>query len=161
MIVVADAGPLHYLVVIGAVDVLGPLYNRVVLPEAVAQELRYQRAPESVRAWISSLPRWAEIRPDPHPDPSVEFLDPGERAAISLAVSLNADRVLIDEWDGRVEAERRNLTVTGTLGVLAEAHLCRLLDFEGVLGRLRQTNFYASDDLIKQVRQTLAEKAAT
>jgi predicted nucleic acid-binding protein len=35
MIVVADAGPLHYLVVIGAVDVLGPLYNRVVLPEAV------------------------------------------------------------------------------------------------------------------------------
>ena len=44
MIVVADAGPLHYLILIGAVDVLGPLYNRVVLPEAVAQELRYQRA---------------------------------------------------------------------------------------------------------------------
>jgi len=45
------------------------------------------------------------------------------------------------------------------LGVLAEAHLRRLLDFEGVLARLRQTNFYASDDLIKRVRQSLAEKA--
>ena len=65
MIVVADAGPLHYLILIGAVDVLGPLYNRVVLPEAVAQELRYQRAPAAVRAWISSLPGWAEIRPVP------------------------------------------------------------------------------------------------
>src|SRR5437879_10080270 len=83
MIVVADAGPLHYLILIGAVDVLGPLYNRVVLPEAVAQELRYQRAPAAVRAWISSLPGWAEIRPDPYSDPSIEFLDPGERAAIS------------------------------------------------------------------------------
>jgi len=109
MIVVADAGPLHYLILIGAVDVLGPLYNRVVLPEAVAQELRYQRAPAAVRAWISSLPGWAEIRPDPYSDPSIEFLDPGERAAISLAVSLNADRVLIGEWDGRAEAERRGL----------------------------------------------------
>jgi predicted nucleic acid-binding protein len=47
MIVVADAGPLHYLILIGAVDVLGPLYNRVVLPEAVAQELRYQGAPRA------------------------------------------------------------------------------------------------------------------
>ncbi|PYT72006.1 MAG: DUF3368 domain-containing protein [Acidobacteria bacterium] len=159
MIVVADAGPLHYLILIGAVDVLGPLYNRVVLPEAVAQELRYQRAPAAVRAWISSLPGWAEIRPDPYSDPSIEFLDPGERAAISLAVSLNADRVLIGEWDGRAEAERRGLAVMGTLGVLAEAHLRRLLDFEGVLARLRQTNFYASDDLIKRVRQSLAEKA--
>ena len=112
-----------------------------------------------MRAWISSLPGWAEIRPDPYSDPSIEFLDPGERAAISLAVSLNADRVLIGEWDGRAEAERRGLAVMGTLGVLAEAHLRRLLDFEGVLARLRQTNFYASDDLIKRVRQSLAEKA--
>jgi predicted nucleic acid-binding protein len=158
VIVVADAGPLHYLVLIGAVDVLGPLYKRVVLPEAVAQELRYQRAPAPVRAWISSLPKWAEIRPDPYPDPEIGFLDAGERAAISLAVSLDADRVLIDDWEGRAEAERRRLTVTGTLGVLAEAHLSRLLDFEGVLPKLLQTNFYASDDLIKLVRESLAER---
>jgi hypothetical protein len=30
MIVVADPGPLHYLVLIGAVDVLGPLCGRVL-----------------------------------------------------------------------------------------------------------------------------------
>ncbi len=43
-------------------------------------------------------------------------------SAISLALSLHADRLLIDEWEGRAEAERRSLRVTGTLGVLAEAH---------------------------------------
>lgn len=36
MIVVADAGPLHYLVLIGAVDVLPTLYSRVLVPETVA-----------------------------------------------------------------------------------------------------------------------------
>jgi len=39
MIVVTDAGPLHYLVLIGAVGVSEALYDRVLVPEAVAWEL--------------------------------------------------------------------------------------------------------------------------
>jgi predicted nucleic acid-binding protein len=39
MIVVADSGPLNYLVLIGAVHVLGPLYDRVLVPQTVADEL--------------------------------------------------------------------------------------------------------------------------
>ena len=81
-------------------------------------------------------------RPDPPSDPALQFLDPGERAAITLALSLDADRLLIDEWEGRAEAERRHLFVTGTLGIPAEAHQQGLLDFEAALTRLRQTNFY-------------------
>jgi len=38
VIVVADASPLHYLVLIAAVDVLHPLYDHVVVPETVAEE---------------------------------------------------------------------------------------------------------------------------
>jgi hypothetical protein len=34
MIVVADAGPLNYLVLIDAVDALEPLYGRVLVPKA-------------------------------------------------------------------------------------------------------------------------------
>ena len=40
MIVIADTGPLNYLVLIGDVDVLQPLYARVIVPEAVVKELR-------------------------------------------------------------------------------------------------------------------------
>jgi hypothetical protein len=40
MIVVADTGPLNYLVLIEAVDVLQPLYKHVVVPKTVAEELR-------------------------------------------------------------------------------------------------------------------------
>ena len=101
-------------------------------------------------------PEWCEIRPDPPLDSALQFLDPGEHAAIALALSVNADRLPIDEQAGRAEAERRHLLVTGTLGVLAEAHRGGLLDFEVALARLRQTNFYMSADLVDRVHRRLS-----
>ena len=56
MIVVADAGPLHYLVLIGAADVLQPLYGRVLVPEEVAGELQNANAPSIVRSRITHAP---------------------------------------------------------------------------------------------------------
>ena len=109
---------------------LQPLYTSVLVPQTVAGELQQADTPDAVRTWIAQPPDWCEIRPDPPSDPSLQFLDPGERAAITLALSLDADRLLIDEWEGRAEAERRHLFVTGTLGILAEAHQQGLLDFE-------------------------------
>ncbi len=97
MIVVADTGPIHYLVLIGAVDVLQPLYTRVLVPRTVAGELEETNTPAAVRAWMAQPPEWCEIRPDPPSDPALQFLDPGERAAITLALSLDAKRLLIDE----------------------------------------------------------------
>ena len=43
--------------------------------------------------------------------------DLGERSAIALAETPHADLRLIDEAAGRAEAKRRQLRVTGTLGV--------------------------------------------
>jgi predicted nucleic acid-binding protein len=156
MIVVADTGPVHYLVLIGVVDVLQPLYGRVIVPQAVAREMQETNTPAIVRAWMARPPEWCEIRPDPPSDPTLGFLDPGERAAIALALSVDADRLLIDEQAGRAEAERRHLLVTGTLGVLAEAHRRGLLDFEAALARLRGTHFYMSAALIETVRRRLS-----
>jgi predicted nucleic acid-binding protein len=153
MIVVADAGPIHYLVLIGTVDVLEPLYSRVLVPESVARELRNVSASSVVREWIAEPPEYCETRPDPPPDRTLEYLGAGQQAAITLALSLNAERLLIDDQAGRQEAARRELIVTGTLGVLAEAHRARLLNFEAALTRLRQTSFYVSKEVIARVRQ--------
>jgi predicted nucleic acid-binding protein len=73
-----------------------------------------------------------------------------------LALTLHADRLLIDDLAGRREAERRQVFVTGTLGVLADAHLAGLLDFEQKLSQLRQTNFYVSDDVVARVCRDIA-----
>ena len=156
MIVVADTAPLHYLVLIGAADVLPPLYTRVVMTQTVLEELSEPRAPDVVKTWIARLPAWLEVRADPPSDPTLALLDPGERAAIALAQSLNADRLLIDDWDGRAEAERRHLLVTGTLSILAKAHQRQLVDFETALSRLIQTNFYVSEPLLDVIRRRLS-----
>lgn len=159
MIVVADAGPLQYLVRIAAIDVLPPLYQRVLVPQTVALELQQTNTPAPVRDWIAQLPAWCEIRPDPPADPTLAFLDPGERAAIPLALSVRADRLLIDDLAGRAEATRRRLRVTGTLGVLIDAHWAGLLAFEQALAQLRETNFYLSEEVIALARQELSSGA--
>ena len=116
MIVVADAGPLNYLVLIEAVDLLQPLYAHVVVPATVAGELRSAGAPAAVQTWIAQPPDRLEVHPDPPPDPALRFLDPGESAALSLAELLRADEILIDDRDGRTEAERRHLHVNRNPG---------------------------------------------
>jgi predicted nucleic acid-binding protein len=121
MIVIADTGPLHYLVLIGHANVLAPLYSRVLVPVRVVDEMLQPATPGAVRSWIFQPPAWLEVRPDPPTDATLRFLDHGESAAISLALSLHAERILIDDWDGRADAVRRNLRVTGTLGVLVLA----------------------------------------
>jgi len=59
MIVIADTGPLNYLILIGEVDVLPPLYTRVIVPETVVKELRAPGAPAAVRTWIARPPALA------------------------------------------------------------------------------------------------------
>jgi predicted nucleic acid-binding protein len=156
VIVIADTGPLNYLVLIGFVDVLQPLYTRVIVPQSVVGELKDAEAPASVLTWIGNPPAWLEVRPDPPADPTLRFLDPGEQAALTLAQVLNADELLIDDLAGRAEAERRHLHVTGTLGVLADAHLAGLVDFDQALVLLRSTNFRLSAEVERLVRRRIA-----
>jgi hypothetical protein len=61
MIVVADISPLNYLIRIGAVDVLQPLYTDVLIPQTVAEELKKEKAPDVVKTWIARPPEWLEF----------------------------------------------------------------------------------------------------
>ena len=107
MLVVADTTPVNYLILIGEIDVLAKLYGRVVIPEAVREELTRLRAPASVRAWIADSPDWLEVRaPSMPPDSALVKLDAGERDAIALAQELGVDQLIVDEMLGRREAER-------------------------------------------------------
>jgi predicted nucleic acid-binding protein len=52
--------------------------------------------------------------------------------------------LIVDELLGRREAERRGLSVIGTIGVLREAAAEGLLDLRTAIERLRQTSFHIS-----------------
>ena len=150
MIVVADSSPLRYLILIEHTHVLPALYGRVLIPPAVSKELNRQRTPPSVRAWTAHKPTWLEIRaPLRPPDELTARLGTGERQAIALAEELVADAVLLDDWAARLEAQRRHLTVLGTLRVLADAAEMGYADLRVALDRLQQTNFRARPGLIQ------------
>jgi predicted nucleic acid-binding protein len=64
----------------------------------------------------------------------------------------------MDGWEGRREAKRRVLTVTGVLGVLERAAKRELLDLPYTLTRLLATNFYAPTDLIHDMLDRDADR---
>ena len=45
-VAVADAGPLHYLILIDCVEILARLFDRVLIPLAVRDELIHPGAPQ-------------------------------------------------------------------------------------------------------------------
>lgn len=140
-LVVADTGPLHYLVLIGQVGVLDRLFGAVAVPATVAGELRHPNAPDAVRAWISCPPPWLSICDDPPAPAGLERLDPGERAVITLAETLAAGLLLMDDREGVASAREQDFRVTGTLGVLMEAAAQTMLDLDSAFAALRATNF--------------------
>jgi predicted nucleic acid-binding protein len=153
MIVVADSGPLHYLVRLEQIDLLRRFYRQVVVPEPVAGELSAAGAPTAVRAWITKAPAWVDVR-SVTPDAMsmiTDDLDLGERAAIALAETMHADLLLIDEAAGRAEAKRRQLRVTGTLGVLRSGAEQGLVNVPDLLERLKATTFYLDETLLNAV----------
>lgn len=158
-VIIADTSPLNYLVLIGAVDVLASLYGEVLIPDVVAGELRSPAAPEAVRNWASRLPAWISVRPTPASIERLERLDPGERAAILLAEAQDAAvLLLIDDADGRAEAERRHIATTGTLGILRAAAQVALIDLATALTKLRATNCRCPDALIDELLDEDAQR---
>ena len=65
MTVVSNTTPLNYLILIGQADILSKLYELIVIPEAVFNELTAQSTPQLVQEWIASKPAWLEVRPAP------------------------------------------------------------------------------------------------
>ncbi len=154
-VVIADTSPVNYLILIGEIELLPSLYGRIVLPDIVLRELRDPGTPAPVAIWAMALPDWIEVVPAPADNTGISPLDPGERAAISLARSYG-DRtetfLLMDDSAGRVEAARLGLQVTGTLGILRAASIKQLTDIESALDRLSQTNFYLPSRLAAFLR---------
>jgi predicted nucleic acid-binding protein len=155
MLVVADTTPIHYLVLTGRDHVLPRLYREIVVPKQVLSELLHEGTPHSVFQWASSPPDWLQVRsgnPDLYP-----LLDPGEAAALAIAVQIRADGLLADDLEARIMAQRLGFVTVGTIGILAAAHNAGLVNFDDSIRILRNTNFHLTDEIIGVVKQTIVD----
>jgi predicted nucleic acid-binding protein len=149
MLVVADSSPLIVLVNIGHVDVLPKLFGEIIIPPAVAGELAAPSRPQAVRDFAAAPPAWLKIQ-RPTTVQQMPELHPGESEAISLAIELHADLVLIDERKAYREAMALKLNVVGTVRVLERAAAERLLDLKDAFERLKRTDFWISHKLLDE-----------
>jgi predicted nucleic acid-binding protein len=114
----------------------------VIVPPAVAEELRQERTPDPVKSWLSNPPDWLQVKTLSHVlERARHDLGAGEREAIELAQELSADALLVDDRDARDEARRLGIPVLGTLLVLADASEHGFADLSVAFARLQQTKF--------------------
>jgi predicted nucleic acid-binding protein len=139
-LVIADTGPINYLVLTGYVNILPDLFGRIALPSAVRDELSDPDAPAIVRHWIASPVTWLELQRLRGP-PRVTGLGAGETEAITLALELGANLLLMDDRRGVKAARSEGIEVTGTLAVLGRAGRKGLVDLSEAFTRLKRTNF--------------------
>ncbi len=122
MIVVTDTSVVLNLCWLGLESLLPAIYEDVLAPEQVRQEFE-RKAVTDPRFVGLRFPFFIAIENTTvipaaltdNPD-----LDPGEIAAIALALARGISDVLIDESSGRAAAISLGLHVTGLLGILIE-----------------------------------------
>ncbi|NEQ66202.1 MAG: DUF3368 domain-containing protein [Symploca sp. SIO2D2] len=123
MLIVSNTSPLSNLAVIGEINLLQQIYPKILIPPIVHTELI--NFPE-IQPTITTLINlgWLELQAPKNLQLVQTFaqtLDSGEAAAISLALEINADRLLIDERLGRKIALQYGLKIRGILGILVNA----------------------------------------
>lgn len=158
-VVVADASPIIHLDRAGCLDLLPALFRAVHVPKIVATEIAAGRELGLTVPDLSSL-GWIRIDADLG-DPDVERLpglDAGEIAALSLARSIRADFVLIDDRAGREAAVRLRLRFLGTAGMLVLAKRREVIPaVRPLLDELATTGFRLSPEIRRRILTAAGE----
>jgi predicted nucleic acid-binding protein len=123
MTIVCDTSPLLLFARADRLGLLPALYQRLVVPGAVLQEVNVQ-ADEPARQIQVHVQQDVFQRKEAQGrslNAVGENMGRGERAAIALARELDAELVVLDDEQGRTEARRHGLSITGSIGILIEA----------------------------------------
>lgn len=160
MIVVSNTSPISNLAAIGQLDLLQQLYGTIIIPQAVYQELINSGDTEPATLAVQTLD-WIQTQPvsDQVLLASLQTnLDLGEAEAITLAVEIKAERLIIDERRGRNEAIQLGLQVTGLLGIVLAAKQQGLIPLvQPILDDLRANSFWIRDALYAEVLRLAGE----
>jgi predicted nucleic acid-binding protein len=146
-LVISDTSPLFYLHRLRRLDLLQKLYQRITVPQAVADELKAggdqgEDVP-NIREY-----EWLKVRSVRVPEviTLITDLGAGEAQVLALAIEEPGSLVILDDSLARQIARLRSLRTTGTAGVLLKAkHEGHILAVAPLLDRLMQLDFRLSD----------------
>ena len=164
---VSDAGPLIHLSWIDQLGLLDRLFEEVLVPPAVRDEVlaspagtlgldRIQRA--FAEGWLQVTAPAGPLRLTRS---VADALDRGEAEALLLAEEIRADLLITDDAPARAEATRRGLGVVGTVGVLTQARDQGLVPAAlPLLLELRRLGQWMSEALLQTIREEEGERSS-
>ncbi len=155
-IAVSNTSPLIALKHAGVLEKLSLLFQRIVVPSSVMEELNVKE-----KEYFQSLSFLSVEKPCDRRLVTVleTIVDEGEAEAIALALEKDS-LLIIDDLKGRKMARRLGLKNMDTLGLL------KLMKLRGILSEVKPTiekliasGFYVSDELVNQLlREVEAEQ---
>lgn len=164
-IVIADAGPLIALARVNQLPLLPALFGEIVVTEAVATELLAGVFAETTRLeaalsapWCKQQPKVAALAERSANLASTHLIGAGESSAIALAQHYNERAtpalVLLDDARGRRAAQRLQIAMIGTTGVLLLGKQAQIvIAVAPLLEALRSSGYFLSERLIKAAIQ--------
>jgi len=154
---VTNAGPLIHLSWIESLDLLRVLFEEVVAPTAVRDEVFRPGSDVPGVAAIRGAFAAGSVVVRPVADRAavarlLTELDRGEAEAIVLMREAGADVLLLDDRRARTHAQHEGLPISGTIGVLRLARDRGLVPAVApLLDELRRRGFRIGADLVDQI----------
>jgi predicted nucleic acid-binding protein len=162
MKVVSNSSPLINLSKINRLDLLEKLYSKVIIPNAVYEELilkgEYPRDIEKITPLIqNNIIEIKTVMDTNFVRALRKDLDKGESEVIALAKEVNASLVIIDEVDARRIAEFHDLNKTGFIGILIKAKKKGFIDdIVGSIDLAIEKGFWINKELYKKICDSLS-----
>ena len=144
--VICNTSPLQYLHQIDQLEILPALAGKVLVPQAVVEELA-EGAERGVNLPDLGKLFWVEVRSPAAAlaQPLVTNLGPGETQVLMLTLEIPGSIAILDDRFARRIAEVRGIPVVGTLGLLLNAKRAGVLSQVGPsIDRLERMGFRLS-----------------
>lgn len=156
--IVVNASPLIALFRSGQSDLLPRLFDEIVVPDAVWEEVVAGGHNDAAANGLVEQ-SWAVQKPVPASSRVVAWsLGAGETSVLSYALAHPPVRAVIDDADARRCARTLGVAMLGTGGVLVLAKRRGLIDsVTGAIQRLRDAGLWLSKDLEEQLKKHAGE----
>ena len=161
--VIVNTSPLQYLYQLGQLDLFTKLFGRIIIPDAVVEELAAGRrlgislpAPETFN--------WVDLRNPASPVGALLAWDlgAGESAVLSLALEHPGSWVVLDDKLARQAAIHLNIPLLGTAGMLMRAKQAGHLQAVGpVLDQLANLGFRLTTQTVRNILELAGENGST
>lgn len=156
-IIISNTTPIISLCSVECEYIFHKLFNMLIIPKAVDEELRATDKPGanfSENEWVKIIP----VKNKSFVNSLMKDLDKGESETIALAEQLKADAVIIDENFGYQIAKYFDLSVFRTLSILKIAKEKKIINAaKPIVEEMVNKGRWYSNNLIQKYLKTLGE----